>query len=47
VYVIKTLEELYYLMMGIQYPIMPLFVTERQWRITGIDSTFFLFHFSE
>ena len=37
---IKTSEEFYYLMMGIQYPITPLLVTERQWRITGIDSSF-------
>tara|TARA_B100000073_G_scaffold321129_1_gene301398 strand:- start:25 stop:567 length:543 start_codon:yes stop_codon:yes gene_type:complete len=34
----KTLEEFYYLLMGIQYPVTPLLVTEHQWRISGIET---------
>ena len=34
----KTLEEFYYLLMGIQYPVTPLLITEHQWRISGIET---------
>jgi hypothetical protein len=34
----KTLEEFYYVLMGIQYPVTPLLVTEHQWRISGIET---------
>jgi hypothetical protein len=34
----KTLEEFYYVIMGIQYPVTPLLVTEHQWRISGIET---------
>ena len=34
----KTLEEFYYLIMGIQYPVSPLLVTEHQWRISGVET---------
>lgn len=32
----KTLEEFYYISMGIQYPITPLLITEHRWHIAGI-----------
>ncbi len=34
----KTLEEFYYLIMGIQYPVSPLLITEHQWRISGVET---------
>ena len=34
----KTLEEFYYVIMGIQYPVTPLLVTEHQWRISGVET---------
>ena len=34
----KTLEEFYYLLMGIQYPTTRVLITERQWRIKGIET---------
>jgi len=39
----RTLEELYYMVMGIQYPITPLLITERQWHITGIATPVTIF----
>ena len=39
----KTLEELYYIAMGIQYPITPLLITERQWQITGVTTPVTIF----
>ena len=39
----KTLEELYYMVMGIQYPLTPLLITERQWLITGIVTPVIIF----
>ena len=40
-----TLEELYYIVTGIQYPVTPLLITERQWQITGITTpVIFFFH---
>ena len=32
----RTLEEVYYMVMGIQYPLTPLLITECQWQIAGI-----------
>jgi len=32
-----TFEELYYIVMGIQYPITPLLITERPWHITVLQ----------
>ena len=34
----KTLEEFYYLIMGVQYPVSPLLITEHQWRISGVET---------
>ena len=34
----RTLEEVYYMVMGIQYPLTPLLITEYQWQITGIGT---------
>jgi len=34
----KTLEEFYYPMMGIQYPVTPPFLTEHQWTVSGIET---------
>ncbi len=34
----KTLEEFYYVLMGVQYPVTPLLVTEHQWRVSGIET---------
>lgn len=39
----KTLEELYYMVMGIQYPITPLLITEHQWQIAGITTPVIIF----
>ena len=39
----RTLEELYYMVMGIQYPLTPLLITERQWLITGIVTPVIIF----
>ena len=34
----KSLEEFFYLIMGIQYPVTPLLITEHQWQISGIET---------
>ena len=34
----KSLEEFFYLTMGIQYPVTPLLITEHQWQISGIET---------
>jgi len=34
----KTIEEFYYLIMGIQYPAPPINITEDQWNISDIDT---------
>ena len=34
----RTLEEVYYMVMGIQYPLTPLLITECQWQIAGITT---------
>ena len=34
----KSLEEFFYLVMGIQYPVTPLLITEHQWHISGIET---------
>lgn len=39
----KTLEEFYYMVMGIQYPPTPLLITECQWQITGIETPVIIF----
>ena len=38
-----TLEEFYYMVMGIQYPLTPLLITEHQWQITGIETPVIIF----
>ncbi len=39
----RTLQELYYIVMGIQYPITPLLITEHQWQIAGITTPVTIF----
>ena len=39
----RTLEEVYYMVMGIQYPLTPLLITEHQWQITGIVTPVIIF----
>ena len=39
----RTLEEVYYIVMGIQYPLTPLLITEHQWQITGIETPVIFF----
>ena len=34
----KTLEELFYAMMGLQYPVAPLLIAEHRWHISGIET---------
>ena len=35
---LQDFEEFYYLLMGVQYPVTPLLITEHQWRISGIET---------